>query len=85
MADKKVYIVRGSEDGNLGVYSNMKRAYERAVRYISEKDANECELNRALGLINYQKCCKHLGTYNTVEWSDKHFSSVSITMFYLND
>jgi hypothetical protein len=30
----KVYMVRGSEDGNIGVYSSRKKATERAVQYV---------------------------------------------------
>ena len=29
--EKKVYIVRGSEDGNLGVYTNVKLAHKHVV------------------------------------------------------
>ena len=43
---KKMYIVRGNHDGNLGVYSNLKRAYDVALRYVKE-DAEEgkCIIN----------------------------------------
>jgi hypothetical protein len=34
--NKKVFIVRGSEDGNLGVYSNVKRAWARCERYLTQ-------------------------------------------------
>lgn len=34
--DKKMYIVRGSEDGSLGVFSNIKLAYECAVAYVAD-------------------------------------------------
>ena len=30
---KKMYVVRGSEDGIIGVFSNIKRAYEKASHY----------------------------------------------------
>ena len=30
---KRVYIVRGSEDGTLGVYSNQKAALQHAISY----------------------------------------------------
>ena len=30
---KKLFVVRGSEDGNLGVFSNVKLAYARALAY----------------------------------------------------
>lgn len=36
--DKNVYVVRGSEDGILGVYTNKKLAYENAVSYLTQND-----------------------------------------------
>ena len=39
MQNQKVYTVKGSEDGLLGVMSNMTKAYERACQYFS--DCNE--------------------------------------------
>lgn len=33
---KTVYVVRGSEDGTLGVYTNIKKAYEMACKYLHE-------------------------------------------------
>jgi len=33
---KRLFVVRGSEDGNLGVYSNVKRAYAKAVEYLCQ-------------------------------------------------
>ena len=29
--DKKMYVVRGSEDGNLGVFSNLKKAQAKLI------------------------------------------------------
>jgi hypothetical protein len=51
---KVVYVVRGSEDGILGVYGNKKMAYEEAVRYATdggEKDAK---------VVSYSKVCREL-------------------------
>ena len=31
--NKKMYIVKGNQDGNLGVYSNLKKAYAKAIQY----------------------------------------------------
>lgn len=33
---KKVQVVWGSEDGNLGVYTSFKRAYLEAKRYLEQ-------------------------------------------------
>ena len=38
---KAVYQVHGSEDGVLGIYSNIKLAYERASEYISDSEVRE--------------------------------------------
>ena len=35
---KKVYIVYGNHDGNIGVYTTLKAAYQRAVSYIESGD-----------------------------------------------
>ena len=37
----RMFVVRGSEDGNLGIYSSVKKAYERAVLYM--QDCGELE------------------------------------------
>lgn len=37
---KRVYIVRGSEDGTLGVYSNQKAALQHAISYCG----GDCEV-----------------------------------------
>lgn len=33
---RKMYTVRGSEDGILGVYSNVKNAYKKALNYVGD-------------------------------------------------
>lgn len=33
---RDVYIVTGSEDGLLGVYSSLKKAKERALQYVTQ-------------------------------------------------
>lgn len=40
---KSVYIVRGSEDGTLGAYSSLKKAYAAACRYVVNGWAFKCE------------------------------------------
>jgi len=49
--DKKVFVVRGSEDGNLGVFSNKKLAFECAMHYM-----NNCDYKTK----SYSKVCKEL-------------------------
>lgn len=33
---KKLFVVRGSEDGTLGVFSNIKNALARAEKYLNQ-------------------------------------------------
>ena len=60
--DKKTYIVRGSEDGNLGVFSNLKRAYEVASQYGSWDTNNKYK--------SYSKVCKEFKEHeDSWRWS----------------
>ena len=34
--NKKVYVVRGSTDGNLGVYTTLSKAYECVIEYFND-------------------------------------------------
>jgi vesicle coat complex subunit len=34
--NKKVYVVRGSTDGNLGVYTTLPKAYECVMEYFND-------------------------------------------------
>tara|TARA_R110002020_G_scaffold389229_1_gene599814 strand:- start:235 stop:504 length:270 start_codon:yes stop_codon:yes gene_type:complete len=81
--DKKMYIVRGSEDGTLGVYSNLKRAYAKAIKYneyIKESD-----------IKSYAKVCKQFNEHKDY-WSwevnvDNNYHNIggaSIMLFYVN-
>ena len=38
---KKIYIVRGSEDGNIGAFSSLILAYNRAITYVSGVEGRE--------------------------------------------
>ncbi len=51
MTDKIMYIVKGSEDGNLGVYSSKKKAYERTCAYLQNG------FEKKLKLESYAKFC----------------------------
>jgi hypothetical protein len=55
---KKVYIVRGSEDGTLGAYSNFKAAYNRAVEYFTNcgiEDKPDIEVSYGVALKKLKK------------------------------
>ena len=80
--DKKIYIVNGSEDGRLGVYSNLKKAYEKAIQYGSWKD------NR--NLKSYVKVCKEFKDNDYWCWEvevDSNYDRLggaTIELHYLN-
>jgi hypothetical protein len=71
---KKVFVVRGSHDGNLGVYGNVKAAYERCLEYLHDYEV-QTSYSQAL------KGCKSWGW--TIE-TNAYDMSCSIETFYLN-
>ena len=76
---KRDYIIRGSEDGNIAVKTNMKAAYEAATGYMVD---NECQPH------SYKECCKSLNKkgWYAVQGSNEGFHSSTeceITAFYL--
>ena len=73
---KKVYLVHGSEDGTLGIYSNVKNAYARAVGYRDEGDDSKVE--------SYAKVCKRLRLFDNADVVDSNYATSQIEMFYLN-
>ena len=84
MARKVVYVVRGSHDGKIGVYTNVKRAWEVAVDYAT---GGGNELDRG---VNYREACKQLDKkrYNHSIFgvtTDDFSTYADIEMFNLND
>jgi hypothetical protein len=73
---KKVYLVHGSEDGPLGIYSNVKNAYARAVGY------GECSDDRKVE--SYAKVCKSLKKSGHADVVTSEYAESRIEMFYLN-
>ena len=41
---KTVYLVRGSEDDTIGIYTNMKRAYIKAHAYVKGSDIDGSDI-----------------------------------------
>ena len=68
---KKVYIVRGSEDGNLAVTSNIKAAYRIASEYIKQCDGD---------VNSYSQVCKGLNAcgFAAVAVDSVHFGTAEI-------
>lgn len=73
---KKVYLVHGSEDGILGVFSNIKRAYARAVEYATYENPRE--------VLSYAKTCKFLNTNGYAYVVEGSYATSQIEVFYLN-
>ncbi len=73
---KKVYLVHGSEDGTLGIYSNVKNAYARAVGYRDEGDDSKVE--------SYANVCKRLRLGHYAYVVESNYATSQIEMFYLN-
>lgn len=72
---KRVLVVRGSHDGNLGVYTNVKWAYERAKEYFGTDKYD-------MTYPNVVKACKNWGC--TIYSLDDYTTSVQIEVFYIN-
>jgi hypothetical protein len=73
---KKVFVVRGSHDGNIGVYGNVKGAYEKCLEYLHDH-VNEINTSYSQAL----KGCKSWGC--RIE-TDCYDMSCTIEVFYLN-
>lgn len=73
--DKKMYIVTGSHDGTIGVYSNVKYAYQKCEEYLCNNEI-KTSYNQAL-----KKCKKGYAFIDT----DEHGMSCSIEVHYLNN
>ena len=71
---KVVYVVRGSEDGNIGVYGNVKKAYEKCLDYLQNHEV-KTTYNQAL------KGCRSWGC--EIECSDDYVTC-TIETFYFN-
>ena len=77
---KKMYVVRGSEDGIIGVFSNIKRAYEKASHY-AKTCAGSTTANPSYA--NVTKNFKDGYGIVTIE-NDGGYGTADIERFYLN-
>tara|TARA_R110002167_G_scaffold229259_1_gene434589 strand:+ start:172 stop:405 length:234 start_codon:yes stop_codon:yes gene_type:complete len=75
---KKVYLVHGSEDGVIGIYSNVKRAYERAIQYGDNEASDERKVD------SYAKTCKALKELGFASVVESSYAESNIEMFNLN-
>ena len=72
---KKVLVVRGSHDGNLGVYTNVKLAYERCLEYL---DGYKVQ-------TSYREVLKSCKSWGSMIYTDAYDMSCEIQVFYLNE
>lgn len=75
---KVYFIVRGSEDGNLGVHSNLTSAYKQAKEYTEMNGGTE----ETLGSV--RKKFNNGGWYFDIPSKDG-YGSANIEGFILND
>lgn len=75
---KKVYLVHGSEDGTLGIFSNIKKAYERAVQYGDDDTSDSRKVE------SYAHVCKRLRKGHYAYVVESNYIESQIEMFYLN-
>lgn len=90
---KTLYVVRGSEDGNLGVYGSVSKAYNRAIDYVdpdSIGNAKTVEVDEDYGSkmksASYGRVLGDLKSsgYSTI-YEDEHSRTYAeIEIFYLN-
>ena len=66
------YIVRGSEDGNIGVFGSRKRAVTRAVQYVQQGSEDEIVVS-----------VEHLNEWITYVNSEGTSSSADVERFDL--
>ena len=78
LAGKKVYVVRGSEDGVIAVYTNAKGAVDRVFQYASyEPDKYPCQQTKNQLLLDLRK---HGSCYGT---NASNFASCEAELFYM--
>ncbi len=78
MKARKIFVVSGSEDGNLGVFSNVKNAWARAAQYLGQ--------NGEAVSGSYGAACKSLADlgYYSANVRDDQRVTCDIERFYLN-
>jgi len=81
---KKVIVLRGSEDGNIGVYSNFKAAHKAAVKYLSHNFTSKIQN----GMGSYPKAVKEFKKRNwlmieSFDSEDFYTVTVEFDTFYV--
>ncbi len=84
--EKKVYVIKGSEDGVIGIMSNKTKALERAVWYMKlDPDRQEKNFRIKDRVCNQGNFNKELDAhcYVQIENADDRVT-VEVEIFYLN-
>ena len=74
-----VYIVRGSEDGNLGVFANVKAAVKAGIHYAGQNGERELEQT----FEEYAKEVRATGGCYIEPKDNDNFGIAEITRFLL--
>lgn len=74
---KKVFVLIGSHDGNIGVFTNVKLAYESAKNYISNSGEE--------AVTTYSQALKGCKTWGCTIESKSYGTSAIIEVHYLNN
>lgn len=86
MKGRKMYTVRGSHDGILGVYSNKKKAWEAVKNYLKEYDNLTCTHSETYKSIkgNYSNFCKHFSFMMEIGVENNYDTYCDVQLFELN-
>jgi hypothetical protein len=71
---KLIYVVQGSHDGTIGVFGNVKGAYDRACEYLSDVQV----------LTSYSEALKGCKSWGVTIDSSEYSMNVTIYVFVLN-
>lgn len=74
--NKQVFVVYGSEDGILGVYTTLKRAWNRSVSYIQQCDDMKSTFEECKGKID------EFGVFTV--YGTRYGSNAEINQFEIN-
>ena len=76
---KKVYLVSGNQDGILGIFTNIKKAYARSVEY----GGGSASTNETV--MTYAKTCKALKEVGIAYVVESSYAESQIDIWYINE
>jgi len=80
---QKLYVVRGNHDGNIGIATNFKSAYECATKYV---DSDKMTVDTATGTIEatYSRAQSYCSKWGYVVVYNNNDVTANIEMFHAN-